>query len=148
MPLSQQNVPSFWISATSISLIKWSQNQHVCATKNILDLVHVLTSHPHFIDSCKVVAGLSDHEAVCFTINSKPKINKKVRRKVFGKADMSSLKSDLEDFQHAFLRGVYSSIIHPKRWGITFSLWGRIPSFGKTKEKKTKNLNNNGKKKK
>ena len=45
------------------------------ATKNILDLV--LTSHPHFIDSCKVVAGLSDHEAVCFTINSKPKIKKK-----------------------------------------------------------------------
>ena len=29
----------------------------------------------------------------------------------------------------------------PKRWGITFSLWGRIPSFGK-KEKKNQNLNN------
>ena len=28
-----------------------------------------------------------------------------------------------------FSRGVYSSIIHLKRWGIIFPLWGRIPSF-------------------
>ena len=43
-------------------------------------------------------------------------------------------------------RGVYSSIFRPKRWGITFSLWGRIPSLGKKGKKK--NNNNNGKKKK
>ena len=32
-------------------------------------------------------------------------------------------------------RGVYSFIIHLKCWGIIFSLWGSIPSFGKKEEK-------------
>ena len=48
-------------------------------TKNILDLV--LTSHPNFIDQCKVVPGVSDHEAVTFMLNLKPKFNKKPARK-------------------------------------------------------------------
>ena len=34
------------------------------------------------------------------------------------------------------IRGVYSSIIRPKCWGIFFPLWGRIPSFGRKKKKK------------
>ena len=50
-------------------------------TKNILDLF--LTSHPNFIDQCKVVPGVSDHEAVTFMLNFKPKLNKKPARKVF-----------------------------------------------------------------
>ena len=35
-------------------------------------------------------------------------------------------------------RGVYSSIIRPKHWGIIFPLWGRIPSFGKKKKESSK----------
>ena len=72
-------------------------------TKNILDLV--LTTHPNFIEWCKVVPGLSDYEAVTFSLNFKPKVNKEVPKKVFmfGKADMSSMKSDMEDFQQSFL---------------------------------------------
>ena len=44
-------------------------------------------------------------------------------------------------------RGIYSSIICPKHLGITFSLWGRIPSL-REKEKKKLNYNNGKKKKK
>ena len=38
------------------------------------------------------------------------------------------------------IRGVYSSIIRLKRWGIIFPLWGRIPSFGGKKEERKENL--------
>ena len=37
-------------------------------------------------------------------------------------------------------RGVYSSIIRPKRWGISFSHWGRISSFAKKKRKLKRNF--------
>ncbi|XP_072048592.1 uncharacterized protein [Amphiura filiformis] len=88
------------------------------ATKNILDLV--LTSHPNFVDSCKAVAGLSDHEAVSFTINTKPRINKKVQRKVFlfGKADMTSIQSEMTDFQHYFLDSDPSSRSVQENWDM------------------------------
>ena len=33
-------------------------------------------------------------------------------------------------------RGIYSSIIHPKHWGIICLIWGRIPSFGRNEERK------------
>lgn len=48
------------------------------ATQNILDLV--LTSHSNFIETCSVTDGISDHLMVCFTLNLKPKANKKQPR--------------------------------------------------------------------
>ena len=109
------------------------------ATKNILDLV--LTTHPNFIEWCKVVPGLSDHEAVTFSLNFKPKVNRKVPRKVFmfGKAGMSSMKSDMEDFQQSFLSndpmsrklqqiGKCSQLNFMSLWKNTFHLKYLAPS--------------------
>ena len=41
--------------------------------KHVLDLV--LTTHPNFIAHCKVVAGISNHEVISSSINSKPNLN-------------------------------------------------------------------------
>ena len=73
------------------------------ATKNILDLV--LTSHSNFIENCRVSGGLiSDHLMVCFSLNFKPKFCKKQPRKIFlyGKGDITSLRSDLNAFKAFF----------------------------------------------
>ncbi|XP_033628827.1 uncharacterized protein LOC117291298 [Asterias rubens] len=73
------------------------------AAQNILDLV--LSTHPNYIEKCKVVPGISDHEVVLFTLNLKPKLNKKVPRKVYlyGKANMENLRADMTNFQDSFL---------------------------------------------
>ena len=39
-------------------------------------------------------------------------------------------------------RGVYSSNIRPKCWGIIFQLWGRISSFWEKKKEKKIQSNN------
>ena len=41
-------------------------------------------------------------------------------------------------FYFVLTRGVYSPNIRPKRWGTTFSLWGRIPIFVKKRKKTLK----------
>ena len=51
------------------------------ATKKILDLV--LTSHPNFIERCKVSSGISDHEAVTFTMNLNPKFTKNTKESLY-----------------------------------------------------------------
>ena len=64
--------------------------------QNIHDLV--LTSHPHIVDHCKVVAGLGDHEIPTFSLKFKPKRNTKQPRKIYlfiSKGDSASFQSDL-----------------------------------------------------
>ena len=72
------------------------------ATRNILDLV--LTSHTNFVENCDVIDGLSDHLMVSFTVNFKPRMSKKQPRKIYlySKGDMTSLRSDIADFQASF----------------------------------------------
>ena len=79
-----------------------------------------LLKWPNYIDQCKVVAGFSDHEAVNFSLNTKPKISKKVRRKVylFGKADMCALKAELMDFQSEFLENHPASQSVEESWNL------------------------------
>ena len=52
-----------------------------------------------------MVPGISDHEVVLVTLNLKPKLNKKVQRKVYlyGKANMENLRADMTNFQDSFL---------------------------------------------
>ena len=67
--------------------------------ENTLDLV--FTTHPDLIKNTYVVPGMSDHSAVICDINFKLAPPKKTLRTVFvyKKADMESLKQDLE---HSF----------------------------------------------
>eukprot|EP00057_Strongylocentrotus_purpuratus_P009574 XP_011664048.1 PREDICTED: uncharacterized protein LOC105438213 [Strongylocentrotus purpuratus] len=88
------------------------------STKNILDIF--LTSHPNFIRNCKVTAGLSDHEAVTFEINSKPRLAKKATRKIyiFSKANVADLLHvcDIRTFQVDFLSSNPSSRSVQENW--------------------------------
>ncbi len=61
---------------------------------NILDLV--LTSCPSLISETSTIAGMSDHEAVCFSLNLKPVKTGKPPHKVYNykSADWDTLNSD------------------------------------------------------
>ena len=70
---------------------------------HVLDLVFAST--PFLIKEPRTAPGMSDHEIVMFSINCKhPSINKKAPRRVhfYHKGDISSLKSELQEFQEAF----------------------------------------------
>ena len=62
----------------------------------------------------------SDHEAVYFSLNTKPKISKKVLRAVylFSKADMCALKAELMDFQSEFLENHSASQSVEDSWNM------------------------------
>ena len=77
---------------------------------NILDLF--LTSNPTLVESSKVIPGMSDHDGIpMLIISSKPKLNKQKPHKVFSyhKADVQSIKSDLNEFGSNFLAKYHSS---------------------------------------
>ena len=66
----------------------------------------VFASQPSLIESITTTPGMSDHEAVIFSINTHSVLmNKKETRKVFvfHKARLHNLKDDLKSFQEAFL---------------------------------------------
>ena len=70
---------------------------------HILDLVFAST--PSLIKEVCTSPGMSDHEIVMFSINCKrPSTNKKAPRRVYfyHKGDISSLKSELQEFQEHF----------------------------------------------
>lgn len=102
-------------------------------TKNILDLV--LTSHPGHITNCEVTAGISDHDAVTFLLNSTPKRTKKMPRKIylFSKANIPNLQSAIDTWQQDFLSSNPGSRSVQENWDIfkskiTLFMENHIPS--------------------
>ena len=70
---------------------------------NILDIF--LTNNSTLIEKSSLIPGLSDHDGIpVIHVNSKPKIIKQKPRKVYSyhKADVSSIKSDLDEFSTYF----------------------------------------------
>jgi hypothetical protein len=86
--------------------------------RNILDLV--LTTHSNFVEDCDVTGGISDHLMPIFTLNLKPKYNKKQPRKVFlySKADKTSLHSDMAAFQTSFFNNSPDQHTVQENWDL------------------------------
>ena len=70
---------------------------------NILDLF--LTTNYTLVESVSIIPGLSDHNIVKCTVNSKPKVTKKASRKTFlyRKADWVSFRDYMQPFCSSFL---------------------------------------------
>ena len=69
----------------------------------ILDLF--LTTNHTLVESVSIIPGLSDHDIVRCTVNSKPKVTKNSPRRtlLYRKADWASLKIYMRSFCDSFL---------------------------------------------
>ena len=74
---------------------------------NLLDIF--LTNRPSLIQSCKSLPGISDHEIVYVESDVSVKYQRQIRRKIWlwSKADLSSMKEDMNSFSDEFI-GKYS----------------------------------------
>ena len=71
---------------------------------NVLDICFVKS--PDLYHDTNIIPGISDHEAVAFTINQQARVNYKPPRKIyqFRKADMSKLIERCDDFRQEYAR--------------------------------------------
>ena len=65
---------------------------------NTLDLF--ITNNPSLVTACRVIPGVSDHDAVLTELNIKPLRNKQTPRKIplYKKADWEGLKKHISEF--------------------------------------------------
>ena len=100
--------------------------------ENTLDLV--FTTHPDIMENTYVVPGMSDHSAVICDINFKLAPPKTPPRTVFvyKKADMESLKQDLEHSFNTLLASGPATKTQEENWAdfkttLTFTSKKHIP---------------------
>ena len=70
---------------------------------SVLDLC--FTNFPNFIKKCELLVGLGDHDIVRILTSLKPFRKKPIKRKIqlWGKVDVTALKSDASIFRNTFL---------------------------------------------
>jgi len=64
--------------------------------------------HPYFISNVETTPGISDHDAILYSLNlSNKPFSNKIDHPIYlyHKGNMEGLKSDLSDFQLQFLTG-------------------------------------------
>ena len=78
---------------------------------NILELI--LTSNPTLVSAVTCIPGLSDHNIVLIEVAVKATQNKQKRRKIhlYNKADWTTFRSKLEDYQIKFLEEHYGKSV-------------------------------------
>ena len=69
----------------------------------ILDLF--LTNRPTFVNKCKVIPGVSDHEAVIIDSDTKARRQRPAKRKIYlwKRADPDKIKKDVQAFSNEFI---------------------------------------------
>ena len=111
--------------------------------KNILDLL--FCSHPYLITNVEVVPGISDYEAILYSlnINSKP-LSDEIKHPIFlyHRGDIDSLKSDILAFQTRFLTAdPYSNSVE-ENWQIFTNAISRTTYINSYSTKWSKSANN------
>ena len=71
---------------------------------NIIDIF--FTAHPSLVDKCVSIPGVGGHDAAVLDMSTTPQCNKPIKRKIllWNKADISSLRYDLNMFSSYFVR--------------------------------------------
>ena len=101
-PLTMSEINTLFLDVNDYGLEQCVQEP--TREDHTLDLV--FASQPSLIESITTTPGISDHEAVIFSINahSVPSNKKKPRKTfVYHKANLQNLKNDLKSFQDTFL---------------------------------------------
>ena len=97
---------------------------------NTLDLV--ITNNPSLVTACRVIPGVSDHDAVLAETNLKPLKNKQTPRKIplFKKANWEGLKKHISDFSNSLKTSFDISTPVNQLWdNITSELERAIDKF-------------------